>query len=57
MHQQRPGSSSHLAISALNHISRVCSDVQASMDFYVDVLGFVPVKRPTSLELSFHGAW
>lgn len=51
------GGAAPLATCGLNHISRVCSDVQASLDFYVDVLGFVPVKRPTSLELSFHGAW
>lgn len=55
--QQSPGGDSHLAISALNHISRVCRDVQASIDFYVDVLGFVTIRRPSSLERSFDGAW
>lgn len=40
---------------ALNHISRVCKDVQASAAFYRDVLGFEQVKRPSSFD--FEGAW
>eukprot|EP00252_Welwitschia_mirabilis_P010513 TRINITY_DN2381_c0_g1_i2.p1 TRINITY_DN2381_c0_g1~~TRINITY_DN2381_c0_g1_i2.p1 ORF type:complete len:200 (+),score=29.65 TRINITY_DN2381_c0_g1_i2:359-958(+) len=44
-----------LPLTALNHISLVCRSIDESMDFYEDVLGFVPVKRPGSFD--FDGAW
>mmetsp|Transcript_27675 Transcript_27675/g.70485 ORF Transcript_27675/g.70485 Transcript_27675/m.70485 type:complete len:216 (-) Transcript_27675:1062-1709(-) len=44
-----------LPLRALNHISRVCSDVKVSCAFYRDVLGFYEVKRPSSFD--FEGAW
>ncbi|KAL0422246.1 UNVERIFIED_CONTAM: hypothetical protein Slati_3247500 [Sesamum latifolium] len=31
---------------ALNHVSFVCKSVRKSVDFYVQVLGFVLIKRP-----------
>ncbi|KAJ3683813.1 hypothetical protein LUZ60_014040 [Juncus effusus] len=44
-----------MPLMALNHISRLCESVQASIVFYVKVLGFVLIKRPPSLH--FNGAW
>ncbi|EFJ46091.1 hypothetical protein VOLCADRAFT_62902, partial [Volvox carteri f. nagariensis] len=44
-----------LQLLALNHVSRVCSDLPASYRFYTEILGFNPVKRPASFE--FEGAW
>ncbi|EFJ07813.1 hypothetical protein SELMODRAFT_94230 [Selaginella moellendorffii] len=44
-----------LPLSSVNHLSRNCRDIQESLKFYVDVLGFVPVKRPNALEV--RGAW
>ncbi|KAH9556571.1 hypothetical protein CY35_07G036400 [Sphagnum magellanicum] len=44
-----------LPLKSLNHISRNCKDLEASIEFYQHLLGFVPVKRPGSL--NFAGAW
>ncbi|XP_042052690.1 metallothiol transferase FosB-like [Salvia splendens] len=44
-----------LRLSSLNHISLVCKSVEESVDFYQNVLGFVPVRRPGSFD--FDGAW
>ncbi|KAE9453504.1 hypothetical protein C3L33_14587, partial [Rhododendron williamsianum] len=44
-----------LQLTSLNHISLVCTSVQESIDFYQNILGFVPVRRPGSL--NFDGAW
>eukprot|EP01018_Ginkgo_biloba_P001153 Gb_05165 [translate_table: standard] len=44
-----------LPLSSLNHISLVCRSVQDSLDFYEEVLGFIPIKRPGSF--NFDGAW
>ncbi|KAK4428025.1 hypothetical protein Salat_1571500 [Sesamum alatum] len=44
-----------LHLSSLNHISLVCKSVDQSTDFYQNVLGFVPVRRPGSFK--FDGAW
>ncbi|XP_057419296.1 glyoxylase I 4-like [Lotus japonicus] len=44
-----------LQLKSLNHISLVCGSVEKSVDFYVNVLGFIPIKRPSSLD--FNGAW
>ncbi|KAI5416264.1 glyoxylase I 4 [Lathyrus oleraceus] len=44
-----------LQLKSLNHISLVCKSLEKSVDFYANVLGFVPIKRPTSL--NFNGAW
>ncbi|KAG9458011.1 hypothetical protein H6P81_002519 [Aristolochia fimbriata] len=43
-------------LMALNHVSRLCKSVQASIDFYVKVLGFVLMERPQALD-HFNGAW
>lgn len=45
-----------LPIRGLNHISWSVKSVQASVAFYRDVLGFVLIKRPDSLEHDFAGA-
>jgi len=44
-----------LPLSSLNHISLLCRSVEASLDFYQNVLGFTPIRRPGSLD--FDGAW
>lgn len=44
-----------LPLTSLNHISLVCRSVEKSHDFYENILGFVPVKRPGSFD--FDGAW
>ncbi|GAB2269481.1 Glyoxylase I 4 [Dionaea muscipula] len=44
-----------LHLTSLNHISVVCKSVEESIDFYQNVLGFVPVRRPGSFD--FNGAW
>lgn len=49
------GAAGPLPLVSVNHISLVCRSVQDSMDFYENVLGFFPVKRPGSF--NFDGAW
>ncbi|RVW30877.1 hypothetical protein CK203_117656 [Vitis vinifera] len=44
-----------LHLTSLNHISLVCSSVEESINFYQNVLGFVPIRRPDSFD--FNGAW
>lgn len=44
-----------LPLTSLNHVSLACRSVQRSLDFYQNVLGFVPVRRPGSFD--FDGAW
>ncbi|KAG9153390.1 hypothetical protein Leryth_017294 [Lithospermum erythrorhizon] len=44
-----------LPLLALNHVSYVCNSVSRSVNFYQDVLGFMLIKRPSSLD--FEGAW
>jgi len=44
-----------LPLLSLNHVSLLCRSVLESMQFYEDVLGFVPIKRPSSFK--FTGAW
>ncbi|THU45414.1 hypothetical protein C4D60_Mb02t17680 [Musa balbisiana] len=44
-----------LPLASLNHISIVCRSVERSLDFYHNVLGFLPVRRPVSFD--FDGAW
>lgn len=44
-----------LPLLSLNHVSLLCRSVWESMRFYEDVLGFVPIKRPSSF--NFTGAW
>jgi hypothetical protein len=44
-----------MPLMALNHISRLCKSVDASVRFYVKALGFVLVHRPPALD--FSGAW
>ncbi len=43
-----------LPIRSLNHVSRICRDVRAAADFYQQVLGFIPIQRPS---FEFDGAW
>eukprot|EP00884_Botryococcus_braunii_P022023 jgi/Botrbrau1/8504/Bobra.0029s0010.2 len=47
--------SSCLPLRSLNHISRVCKDVEVTAKFYEEVLGFYKVKRPSSFD--FDGYW
>uniref|UniRef100_A0A0E0EFI6 VOC domain-containing protein n=1 Tax=Oryza meridionalis TaxID=40149 RepID=A0A0E0EFI6_9ORYZ len=44
-----------MPLMALNHISRLCKSVDASVRFYVKALGFVLIHRPPALD--FNGAW
>jgi len=44
-----------LPLTSLNHISLLCKSVEDSINFYENVLGFVPIKRPGSFD--FDGAW
>lgn len=44
-----------LPLLSLNHVSLLCRSVWDSVRFYEDVLGFVPIKRPSSFK--FNGAW
>ncbi|KAG5000843.1 hypothetical protein AAZX31_08G208300 [Glycine max] len=44
-----------LRLQSVNHISLICRSVEQSMDFYQNVLGFYPIRRPGSLD--FDGAW
>ncbi|MBC8350437.1 MAG: VOC family protein [Planctomycetes bacterium] len=41
-------------IEAVNHIARVTHDLEASLVFYQNVLGFRPIRRPN---FQFPGAW
>ncbi|XP_020595022.1 uncharacterized protein LOC110035123 [Phalaenopsis equestris] len=50
---ETPGAS--LPLTSLNHISIVCRSVEESLDFYQNVLGFFPIRRPGSFD--FDGAW
>ncbi len=43
-----------LPIESVNHIARVVRDLDASLAFYRDVLGFRPLHRP---DFGFPGAW
>jgi catechol 2,3-dioxygenase-like lactoylglutathione lyase family enzyme len=43
-----------LPIQTVHHIARVTHDLDASLAFYRDVLGFRPIQRPN---FSFPGAW
>ncbi|KAJ9140957.1 hypothetical protein P3X46_031546 [Hevea brasiliensis] len=47
--------SNPLRIKSLNHISFVCRSLQKSLDFYQNVLGFFPIRRPHSFD--FDGSW
>ncbi|KAE8810067.1 lactoylglutathione lyase [Hordeum vulgare] len=49
------GKGSVLPLASLNHISIVCRSVEESLDFYMNVLGFTPIRRPGSFD--FDGAW
>ncbi|XP_062089831.1 glyoxylase I 4 [Humulus lupulus] len=44
-----------LLLKSLNHISLVCRSLEESIDFYQNILGFVPIRRPGSFD--FDGAW
>lgn len=44
-----------LNLTSLNHVSLVCKSVEKSLDFYQNVLGFFPIRRPGSFD--FNGAW
>ncbi|GMQ10128.1 hypothetical protein CsSME_00053257 [Camellia sinensis var. sinensis] len=43
-----------LRLTSLNHVSLVCRSLEKSINFYTNVLGFVPVRRPNSF--NFDGA-
>ncbi|MCL7022675.1 hypothetical protein MKW94_013219 [Papaver nudicaule] len=44
-----------LPITSMNHISLVCRSAEKSLEFYQNVLGFYPIRRPGSFD--FDGAW
>ncbi|KAM7254077.1 hypothetical protein ACFE04_031759 [Oxalis oulophora] len=44
-----------LHLTSVNHISFVCASLEESMDFYQNILGFMPIRRPGSFD--FDGAW
>ncbi|XP_021298657.1 uncharacterized protein LOC110427450 isoform X2 [Herrania umbratica] len=44
-----------LHLKSLNHVSLVCRSVEESINFYQNILGFVPIRRPGSFD--FNGAW
>lgn len=44
-----------LHLKSVNHVSLVCRNISESIDFYQNVLGFVPIRRPGSF--NFDGAW
>ncbi|KAL6125232.1 hypothetical protein ACLB2K_073291 [Fragaria x ananassa] len=44
-----------LPLMALNHVSRLCRNVEESVNFYTKVLGFVNIERPPAFD--FDGAW
>eukprot|EP00892_Ulva_mutabilis_P006944 jgi/Ulvmu1/4621/UM002_0351.1 len=52
---QLPLAKSRPVLSALNHVSFLCADVDRTKKFYEKVLGFIEVKRPDSFE--FEGSW
>ncbi|GAB2228176.1 hypothetical protein Droror1_Dr00010006 [Drosera rotundifolia] len=55
MKDHSKGTTNPLHLTSLNHISLVCKWVEESIDFYQNVLGFIPVRRPGSFD--FDGAW
>ncbi|XP_028779396.1 uncharacterized protein LOC114735808 [Neltuma alba] len=44
-----------LHLKSVNHISLICRSVEESINFYQNVLGFFPIRRPGSFD--FDGAW
>jgi catechol 2,3-dioxygenase-like lactoylglutathione lyase family enzyme len=44
-----------LRLKSVNHISLICKSVNESVDFYQNVLGFIPIRRPGSFD--FDGKW
>jgi catechol 2,3-dioxygenase-like lactoylglutathione lyase family enzyme len=44
-----------LPLTELNHVSYICGDLDKSIAFYRDILGFQEIKRPSSLR--FPGQW
>lgn len=51
----KESSGNPLHLKSVNHISLICGSVEESINFYQNVLGFFPVRRPGSFD--FHGAW
>jgi catechol 2,3-dioxygenase-like lactoylglutathione lyase family enzyme len=43
-----------LPINAVHHISHLTHDLEASIRFYCEILGFAQIQRP---EFAFPGAW
>ncbi|KAI3963844.1 hypothetical protein MKW92_033882 [Papaver armeniacum] len=52
---EQNASDSALPLLSLNHVSYLCKSVKESSRFYQEVLGFVLIRRPSSLK--FEGAW
>ena len=44
-----------LHLKSVNHISLICTSVKESINFYQNLLGFFPIRRPGSFD--FDGAW
>ncbi|KAG9443978.1 hypothetical protein H6P81_015318 [Aristolochia fimbriata] len=51
----KTGAAAALPLLSMNHVSFVCKSVARTVAFYVHVLGFQLVKRPSSFK--FEGAW
>ncbi|XP_004486683.1 glyoxylase I 4 [Cicer arietinum] len=44
-----------LRLKSVNHISLIVKSVEESINFYQNVLGFIPIRRPESF--NFNGGW
>ncbi|CAI8611828.1 unnamed protein product [Vicia faba] len=44
-----------LRLKSVNHISLICKSLDESINFYQNILGFIPIRRPGSFD--FEGAW
>ncbi|CAJ1955100.1 unnamed protein product [Sphenostylis stenocarpa] len=51
----KESSGNPLHLKSVNHISLICTSVVQSINFYQNLLGFFPIRRPGSFD--FDGAW
>ncbi|KAG5627580.1 hypothetical protein H5410_012798 [Solanum commersonii] len=54
-HEKEKKNENGTPLMALNHVSRLCKNVEKSVEFYTKVLGFVLIERPQAF--AFDGAW
>ncbi|KAG2371035.1 uncharacterized protein HKW66_Vig0212090 [Vigna angularis] len=55
LHEMKESVENPLHLKSVNHISLICTSVVKSINFYQNILGFFPIRRPGSLD--FDGAW